>query len=317
MSTNSLSGMGLKFEKETIPHFLCLFNHLISLSLTCFTFLEEEPKNPKSFVLPIPKYDEESIPLKNANDEDPKLKIPRKKTIEVVEHHIALERSTHKLNESSCSSPSTSFSYWGTLPFRLLTAQYGAYITYGEKIIDHKLLKYAIGSIDIVEKGTENVVFRTCVQERNQVVFQMGTSDAVRDLKVAQLVCKDVAAIDVNMGCPKAFSVTCGMGAALMYTKQILTMLKRKLCIPVTCKIRLLNSTQDTIELSKRIEKTGVSAVAVHVRRVADRPRDPANWSAIAHVMDTLSIPVIANGDVFEYEDFHNIRAVTGRQAVI
>ncbi|GJV21959.1 tRNA-dihydrouridine(20) synthase [NAD(P)+]-like protein isoform X1 [Tanacetum coccineum] len=82
----------------------------------------------------------------------------------------------------------------GTLPFRLLAAQYGADITYGEEIIDHKLLKCerrindAIGCTDIVENGTENVVFRTCDEERNRVVFQLGTSDAVRALTAAQLV---------------------------------------------------------------------------------------------------------------------------------
>ena len=52
-------------------------------------------------------------------------------------------------------------------------------------------------------------------------------------------------------------------------------------------------------------------------RRVADRPRDPANWNEIATVVDALSIPVIANGDVFEFEDFQRIRAVTGRQTTI
>ncbi|KAL8211101.1 hypothetical protein R6Q57_005538 [Mikania cordata] len=215
----------------------------------------------------------------------------------------------------------------GTLPFRLLAAQYGADITYGEEIIDHKLLKCerrindAIGSTDIVEKGTENVVFRTCDQERNQVVFQLGTSDAVRALTAAQLVCKDVAAIDINMGCPKAFSISGGMGAALLkkpdLIHDILTTLKRNLCIPVTCKIRLLNSTNDTVELARRIEKTMVSAVAVHGRRVVDRPRDPANWSEIANVVDALSIPVIANGDVFEHEEFQRIREVTGSSSVM
>lgn len=47
-------------------------------------------------------------------------------------------------------------------------------------------------------------------------------------------------------------------------------------------------------------------------RRVADRPRDPAKWSEIADVVTALSIPVIANGDVFEYEDFQRIKDVTG-----
>lgn len=45
-----------------------------------------------------------------------------------------------------------------------------------------------LGSVDFVEKGTGNVVFRTCNEERNRVVFQIGTSDAVRALAAAQLV---------------------------------------------------------------------------------------------------------------------------------
>ncbi|GAY35176.1 hypothetical protein CUMW_278120 [Citrus unshiu] len=237
----------------------------------------------------------------------------------------------------------------GTLPFRLLAAQYGADITYGEEIIDHKLLKCErrvneyIGSTDFVEKGTDSVVFRTCHQERNHVVFQMGTSDAVRALTAAKMVCKDVAAIDINMGCPKSFSVSGGMGAALLSKPElihdILTMLKRNLDVPVTCKIRLLKSSQDTVELARRIEKTGVSALAVHgrsslsypvncvlslvriplinCRKVVDRPRDPAKWGEIADIVAALSIPVIANGDVFEYDDFQRIKTAAGASSVM
>ncbi|XP_072956307.1 uncharacterized protein [Typha angustifolia] len=215
----------------------------------------------------------------------------------------------------------------GTLPFRLLAAEYGADITYGEEIIDHKFLKCErringfLGTTDFVERGTDSVVFRTCCEERNRVVFQMGTSDAVRALRAAQLVCKDVAAIDINMGCPKSFSLSGGMGAALLskpdLIHDILTTLRRNLDTAVTCKIRLLNSSQDTVELARRIEKTGVSALAVHGRRVKDRPRDPAKWNEIADVVAALSIPVIANGDVFEYEDFKRIKDITGASSVM
>ncbi|XP_022740792.1 tRNA-dihydrouridine(20) synthase [NAD(P)+]-like isoform X3 [Durio zibethinus] len=195
----------------------------------------------------------------------------------------------------------------GTLPFRLLAADYGADITYAEEIIDHKMIKCErvvneyIGSTDFVEKGTDNVVFRTCNQEKNR--------------------CKDVAAVDINMGCPKSFSVSGGMGAALL-TKpdlihDILTTLRRNMDTPVTCKIRLLKSSQDTVELARRIEKTGVSALAVHGRKVADRPRDPAKWNEIADIVSALSIPVIANGDVFEYDDFERIKVATGASAVM
>ncbi|XP_059438036.1 uncharacterized protein LOC132170903 isoform X3 [Corylus avellana] len=196
----------------------------------------------------------------------------------------------------------------GTLPLRLLAAQYGADITYGEEIIDRKFVKCErrvnehIGSIDFVEKGAENVVFRTCNQERNQVVFQLGTSDAVRALTAAQIVipslrCKDVAAIDINMGCPRSFSISGGMGAALLTKPELIH--------------------DDTVELARQIEKTGVSALAVHGRRVADRPRDPAKWSEIADIVAALSIPVIANGDVFEYDDFRHIKDATGASSVM
>ncbi|KAL4564080.1 hypothetical protein LXL04_028131 [Taraxacum kok-saghyz] len=59
-----------------------------------------------------------------------------------------------------------------------------------------RMARNVIGTTDIVEKCTDIVVFRTCEQERNQVVFQMGTSDAVRALKTAELVCKEVADFD-------------------------------------------------------------------------------------------------------------------------
>ncbi|KAL3653196.1 hypothetical protein CASFOL_002877 [Castilleja foliolosa] len=215
----------------------------------------------------------------------------------------------------------------GTLPFRMLAADYGADITYGEEIIDHKILKCerrindVLGTVDLVEKGTESVVFRTCPEEKSRVVFQMGTSDAARALRAAQTVCNDVAALDINMGCPKAFSVSGGMGAALLakpdLIHDILTTLKRNIDIPVTCKIRLLKSPQDTVELARRIEKTGVSALAVHGRKVADRPRDPAKWDEIADVVAAVSIPVIANGDVFEYEDIERIKVATGVSSVM
>lgn len=47
-----------------------------------------------------------------------------------------------------------------------------------------------------------------------------------------------------------------------------------------------------------------------------DRPRDPAKWGEIADVVAALSIPVIANGDVFDYADFERIKVATGREMI-
>ncbi|PIO61382.1 hypothetical protein TELCIR_17095 [Teladorsagia circumcincta] len=63
----------------------------------------------------------------------------------------------------------------------------------------------------------------------------------------------DVAAIDVNMGCPKSFSIHCGMGAALLTKvdkiKEILTSLTAVAQVPVSCKIRVL----DDLEFKARL----------------------------------------------------------------
>jgi|TARA_B110000259_G_scaffold186048_1_gene236368 tRNA-dihydrouridine synthase 2 len=142
-------------------------------------------------------------------------------------------------------------------------------------------------------------------------------------MKCAELACKDARVIDINMGCPLKFSITNGAGAALLKKpetiRDILTTLRRNLPsdVGVTCKIRLLANVKDTIELAQAIEKTGVSAIGIHGRNVWQRPRDPAQWDVIKQVVDSVSCPVIANGDIFEYQDFDRIREATGAAAAM
>ena len=85
---------------------------------------------------------------------------------------------------------------------------------------------------------------------------------------VEDLVC----AIDVNMGCPKAYSIKGGMGAALLTqedkVKDILTTLVKGVSIPVTCKIRLLGSDHDVdVEKTKQFVRaccsTGIAGITV------------------------------------------------------
>ena len=75
-------------------------------------------------------------------------------------------------------------------------------------------------------------------------------------------VCNDVDGLDVNMGCPKSFSMKGGMGAALLSQpgkiKTILTGLVNAVGkeIPITCKIRILSSIEKTLELVKVLQYT-------------------------------------------------------------
>ncbi|RWS22532.1 tRNA-dihydrouridine(20) synthase-like [NAD(P)+] [Leptotrombidium deliense] len=205
----------------------------------------------------------------------------------------------------------------GTLPIRLLSLDFGADYVYTEELIDYKLLKCRrieneyLGTVDFVDDD-HYVVFRTCEQERGKVILQLGTCDADRALKAAKLVERDVVGIDINMGCPKEFSIKGGMGAALLTqpekVKQILTTLTQNLSKSVTCKIRVLPDLQETINLAKLIESTGVSAIAIHGRTKLERPQHKNRNDFIAAVADELKIPVIANGGSAEIQKYSDIR---------
>ncbi|CAI6012108.1 unnamed protein product, partial [Closterium sp. NIES-65] len=216
-----------------------------------------------------------------------------------------------------------------TLAFRLLALDCGADMVYSEEVIDHRFVQCkrvvnsVLNSVDFVEPTTGIVVFRTCEAEKTRVAFQIGTADAVRALRAAEMVCNDVAAIDINMGCPKPFSTSGGMGSALLSRPEnacdILSTLRRNLpaSITVTCKIRLLDSPHRTLDFARAVESTGISALGIHARKVPHRPSMKAQWEALPAVVSSLSLPVIANGDVFCYSDFDSIRAATGASSAM
>jgi tRNA-dihydrouridine synthase 2 len=154
-------------------------------------------------------------------------------------------------------------------------------------------------------------------------VFQIGTASAVNALKVGELVSRDVVGIDLNMGCPKHFSVHAGMGSALLdkpeTVSDILKTLVRNLNNPITCKIRLKKTMAETVDLLKTVEQCGIKAVTVHARYVQDRPRDLARWPILKELIDLkpISLPIIANGDVYVYDDVAKCKAATGADSVM
>ncbi|XP_070387131.1 tRNA-dihydrouridine(20) synthase [NAD(P)+]-like [Dermacentor albipictus] len=217
----------------------------------------------------------------------------------------------------------------GTLPMRLLALHYGADLVYTEELIDYRLLKCqrienkVLGTIDFVDDDHQ-IVLRTCEKEKGRNILQIGTCNPERAVQVAKLVEKDVAGIDVNMGCPKEFSIKGGMGAALLTqtdkVKAILTALAQNTELPVTCKIRVLEKLEDTLALGKLIESTGVKAIGVHGRTKDERPQHANRNAVIKALAEHVNIPIIANGGSGEiacYEDIEHFRQATGAASVM
>ena len=194
----------------------------------------------------------------------------------------------------------------GTLPMRLLALEYGADIVYTEEIIDMRLLaserveNKILGTVDYIDRRDNCLVFRTCAKEKDKLVLQIGTNDGDRAAAVAKKVEGDISGLDVNMGCPKGFSLKGGMGAALLTQPQkvrdILTKLVAAVNIPVTAKIRLLPSLSATLELVSLIESCGVAALGVHGRTKEQRPNDVCDVESIKAVVRHANLPIIANG---------------------
>ncbi|XP_069072342.1 tRNA-dihydrouridine(20) synthase [NAD(P)+]-like isoform X1 [Pleurodeles waltl] len=218
----------------------------------------------------------------------------------------------------------------GMLPMRLLALDYGADIVYCEELIDIKVLQCrrivneALETVDFIAPD-DRVIFRTCEKEKKHVVFQMGSADPGRALAAAKLIEDDVAGIDINMGCPKEYSTKGGMGAALLSDpdkiEQILSTLVKGISKPVTCKIRILPTLEETLALVKRIERTGVAAIAVHGRKKEERPQHPVHCDVIKAISEAVSIPVIANGGsqdhIKEYADIETFRQATSASSVM
>lgn len=129
--------------------------------------------------------------------------------------------------------------------------------------------------------------------------------------------------VDINMGCPVKKVVSSGDGSALMKTPDLAARVAeaavKAVDVPVTVKMRIGWDDEhiNVVDFAKRIESTGVAAVAVHGRTREQMYMGRADWSYIKAVKDSLSIPVIGNGDVWTPEDALRMMQETGCDAVM
>ncbi len=129
--------------------------------------------------------------------------------------------------------------------------------------------------------------------------------------------------IDINMGCPVNKITKKGGGSSLLRQPQVAEAIVKTVVnavnVPVTVKTRIGwdDDEINIIDFARRMEAQGAQMLTLHARTRAQGYNGKARWEWIAQVKRALSIPVIANGDIFSVEAAINCLATTQADGVM
>jgi len=125
--------------------------------------------------------------------------------------------------------------------------------------------------------------------------------------------------IDLNFGCPAPTVNRHRGGAALLDEPELLFEIARAVraavprSIPFTAKMRLgIHDASRAQECACALADGGVDELVIHARTKADRYKPPAYWSEIARIAERVSVPIVANGEVWSVADWARCRAESG-----
>lgn len=200
--------------------------------------------------------------------------------------------------------------------FRLICEKYGADKTFTEMV--------SCNALYYDNKKTDDLLFIS-EKEKNCNVQLFG-----RKLDVIEKVIKDkievmdnISEISFNMGCPVAKITKNGEGSQLMAepkrVEEICKILRKSSKKRLNIKFRLgINEdNKNYLEIGKIAQDCGIDYVILHARYKDQMYSGKASWDDIRILKENLSIPVIANGDIFSVEDFIKVIDLTKSDGVM
>ena len=203
---------------------------------------------------------------------------------------------------------------WSDPPFRLLCFEYGADFAVTEMVSADGLIRGGEKTARLAER----------LPGEGPVGVQLFGSDPATFAEAAAIVSRtEPAFIDLNFGCPVKKVIKRNGGAAIMRDLDMMGRICEAVVsastVPVTAKIRSgwSPAEENFVEAGRMVEDAGITAVTLHPRYRTQGFTGEADWTHLARLRETLSIDVVASGDVRGVDDYLKIVEITGCEAVM
>ncbi|MEE4203771.1 MAG: tRNA dihydrouridine synthase DusB [Halieaceae bacterium] len=181
------------------------------------------------------------------------------------------------------------------LPLRELAIEYGAGLAVGEMLTS---------DLSLTASKKSSLRRRRSDREGLRSVQIVGSEPDTMAEAARFNVDEGAQIIDINMGCPAKKVCRKAAGSALLADEQlvadILEAVVSAVSVPVTLKIRtgVSREARNGVRIARIAEQSGIQLLTIHGRTRADRFNGEAEYDTIAHIVDAVSIPVLANGDI-------------------
>lgn len=200
-------------------------------------------------------------------------------------------------------------------PFRMIAKEFGAGLTFTQMVSAKGVIENDFGTL-------RRLVFSK--NEQPIGVQILGNNPAVLKNAVKELTKLSPDLIDLNCGCPVSKVTKHDMGASLLDDPKLIGQLVKNMVAgsngtPISIKIRLGKDKKNinALDTARAAEDNGASLIIVHARTRADRYCESPDWEWLSKIKDSISIPVVGNGSVFEPEDAIKIKKETGCDSVM